>query len=147
MAALVFGMVPVWSLWKDDARGVLKQALSKQALSGALPIAGKLRTKTALVALEFALTIVLLIGAGLLIKSLWRLNALPEGFHPDRIVTMQIRFSGPAYREEGARRAHAAEVLRRVSTVPGVRAAAVTTNADFSLRLVREGDPFPPTAG
>ena len=40
MAALVFGMVPVWSLWKDDARGVLKQALS-----GALPIAGKLRTE------------------------------------------------------------------------------------------------------
>jgi putative ABC transport system permease protein len=143
VAALVFGMVPVWSLWKDDARGVLKQALSKQALSGALPIAGKLRTKTALVALEFALTIVLLIGAGLLIKSLWRLNALPEGFHPDRIVTMQIQFSGPAYRED-ARRAHAAEVLRRVSTVPGVRAVAVTTNADFSLRLVREGDPFPP---
>ena len=86
-----------------------------------MPIAGKLRTKTALVALEFALTIVLLIGAGLLIKSMWRLNALPEGFHADRIVKMQIQFSGPGY-GEGARRAHAAEVLRRVSTVPGVRA-------------------------
>ena len=140
VAALVFGMVPVWSLWKDDARGVLKQALY-----GALPIAGKLRTKTALVALEFALTIVLLIGAGLLIKSLWRLNAFPDGFHPDRIVTMDVRFFGPAYREEGARRAHAAEALRRVSTVPGVRAAAVTTNADskgiedggYSARAIR----------
>ena len=142
MAALVFGSVPVWSLWKDDARGVLKQALH-----GALPIAGKLRTKTALVALEFALTIVLLIGAGLLIKSLWRLNALPDGFHPDRIVTMDVRFFGPAYREEGARRAHAAEVLRRVSTVPGVRAAAVTTNADSATALIREGDPFPPRPG
>jgi putative ABC transport system permease protein len=132
-------MGPVWSLWKDDARGVLKQALY-----GALPIAGKLRTKTALVAFEFALTIMLLIGAGLLIKSLWRLNTLPEDFHPDRIVTMQIRFSGPAFREERARRAHVAEVLRRVSTVPGVRAAAVTTNADASIRLFREGDRFPP---
>ena len=71
-----------------------------------------------LVALEFALTIVLLIGAGLLIKSLWRLSALPDGFNPDRIVTMDVRFFGPAYREEDARRAHAAEVLRRVSTVP-----------------------------
>ena len=140
VAALVFGMVPVWSLWKDDARGVLKQALY-----GALPIAGKLRTKTTLVALEFALTIVLLIGAGLLIKSLWRLTAFPEGFYPDRIVTMDIRFFGPAYREEGARRAHAAEALRRVSTVPGVRAAAVTTNADSRFGLFREGDPFPPS--
>jgi putative ABC transport system permease protein len=139
VAALVFGMVPVWSLWKDDARGVLKQALS-----GALPITGKLRTKTALVALEFALTIVLLIGAGLLIKSLWRLTALPEGFHPDRIVTMEVRFFGPAYRDEGARREHVAEALRRVSSVPGVRAAAVTTTAGFNLRLTREGDPFPP---
>ena len=138
-AALVFGMVPVWSLWRDDAHGVLKQALS-----GALPIAGNLRTKTALVGLEFALTIVLLIGAGLLIKSLWRLNAFPEGFHPDRIVTMQIRYYGPAYREDVARRAHAAEVLRRVSTVPGVRVAAMTTNADSSMRLFREVDRFPP---
>jgi putative ABC transport system permease protein len=144
VAALVFGMVPVWSLWKDDARGVLKQALSRQAQSGALPIARKLRTKSTLVALEFALTIVLLVGAGLLIKSLWRLTALPDGFHPDRIITMEVRFYGPAYREPGARRAHVAEALRRVSAVPGVGAAAVTTNAGFTVRLNREGDPFPP---
>jgi putative ABC transport system permease protein len=140
VAALIFGMAPVWSLWRHDAGGVLKQALT-----GTLPIAGKLRTRTTLVTLEFALTIVLLVGAGLLIKSLWRLNALPDGFHPDRIVTMDVRFFGPAYREEGARRAHAAEALRRVSTVPGVRAAAVTTNADSRRSLIREGDSFPPT--
>ena len=140
VAALVFGMVPVLSLLKDDARGVLKQALT-----GALPFAGKLRTKTTLVALEFALTIVLLIGAGLLIKSLWRLTALPEGFHPDRIVTMDVRYFGRAYQDEGARRAHAAETLRRVSAVPGVRAAALTTNADSGTRLIREGDSFPPS--
>jgi putative ABC transport system permease protein len=138
-AVLIFGMGPLWSLWKDDARGVLKQALY-----GALPIAGKLRTKTALVAFECALTIMLLIGAGLLIKSLWRLNALPEGLHPDRIVTMQIEFVGPAYRQEGARRAYAAEVLRRAAIAPGVSAAAITTNANSKMRLLREGDPFPP---
>jgi putative ABC transport system permease protein len=139
VATLAFGLVPVWSLWKDDARGVLKQALY-----GTLPIGGRLRTRATLVALEFALTIGLLVGAGLLIKSLWRLTALPEGFHPDRIVTMEVRFYGPAWREEGARRAHVAEALRRVSAVPGVRAAAVTTNAGFSMRLTREGEPFPP---
>jgi len=138
-AALLFGMGPVWSLWKDDARGVLKQGLV-----GALPIAGKLRAKSALVAFEFALTITLLTGAGLLIKSLWRLNALPEDFHPDQIVTMRVQYSGPAYRQESARRAHAAEVLRRISSAPGVRAAAITTNADASIRLFRERDPFPP---
>jgi putative ABC transport system permease protein len=140
VAAVIFGMAPVWSLWKADVVGVLKGAVS-----GALPIAGRFRTKTALVALEFAMTIVLMIGAGLLIKSLWRLNALPDGFHPDRIVTMDVRFFGPAYREEEARRAHAAEALRRLSTVPGVRAAAVTTNADSRTRLIREGESFPPT--
>ena len=138
VAALVFGMVPVWSLWKDDARGVLKQVLT-----GASPTTGKLRTKVTLVALEFALTIVLLIAAGLLIKSLWRLTLLPEDFQPDRIVTMGIRLTGPAYREESARRAHVAEVLQRVSAVPGVRAAAMTTNADSYIGLVREGEPLP----
>ena len=92
------------------------------------------------------MTIVLLIGAGLLIKSLWRLTAFPDGFYPgsDR-HDGRFGSSGPAYREEGARRAHAAEALRRVSTVPGVRAAAVTTNADSRTRLIREGDSFPPT--
>ena len=142
VAAVVFGMVPVWSLWKDDGRGLLKQTLY-----GALPIAGRLRTKTALVALEFALTIVLLIGAGLLIKSLWRLTAFPEGFHPDRIVTMDIRFFAPAYREDGSRYAHAAETLRRVSILPGVHTAAVTTNGSSGFGLFREGDPFPPLRG
>jgi len=139
VAALVFGMVPVWSLWKDDARGVLKQALY-----GVLPIGGRLRTRATLVALEFALTIVLLVGAGLLIKSLWRLTALPDGFYPDRIVTMEMRFFGMAWQDVVMRRAHVAETLRRVSAVPGVRAAAVTTNAGFRMRLMREGDPFPP---
>ncbi|HZM94236.1 MAG TPA: ABC transporter permease [Vicinamibacterales bacterium] len=139
VAALVFGMVPVWSLWKDDARGVLKQALY-----GALPIGGRLRTRATLVALEFALTIVLLVGAGLLIKSLWRLTALPDGFHPDRVVTMEVRFFGPAWRDEVVRRAHVAEALRRVSAVPGVRAAAVTTNAGYTMRLTRDGDSSPP---
>jgi putative ABC transport system permease protein len=140
VAALVFGMVPVWSLWKDDARGVLKQVLH-----GTLPIGGRLRTRSTLVAIEFALTIVLLVGAGLLIKSLWRLTALPDGFHPDRIVTMEVRFFGMAWQDVVARRAHLVETLRRVSAVPGVRAAAVTTNAGFRMRVMREGDPFPPT--
>ena len=139
VATLVFGLVPVWSLWKDDARGVLKQALY-----GTLPIGGRLRTRSTLVALEFALTIVLLVGAGLLIKSLWRLTTLPDGFHPDRIVTMEVRFFGMAWQDVVTRRAHLVETLRRVSAVPGVRAAAITTNAGFRMRLMREGDPFPP---
>jgi putative ABC transport system permease protein len=140
-AAILFGTGPVWSLWKDDRHGVWRHALS-----GVLPIAGKLRTKSALVAVEFALTIVLLIGAGLMIKSLWRLYALPESFHPDQIVTMKLQLAGPGYREENARRAYIDEVLRRVSTAPGVLASAMTTYADASMRLFREGDPVPPTA-
>jgi putative ABC transport system permease protein len=139
VATLVFGLVPVWSLWKDDARGVLKQALY-----GALPIGGKLRTRATLVAVEFALTIVLLVGAGLLIKSLWRLTAFPDGFHPDRIVTTEVRFLGMAWQDVATRRAHLVETLRRVSAVPGVRAAAITTNGGFRMRLMREGDSFPP---
>lgn len=139
VATLVFGLVPVWSLWKDDVRGVLKQALY-----GTLPIGGRLRTRSTLVALEFALTIVLLVGAGLLIKSLWRLTALPDGFFPDRIVTMEVRFFGMAWQDVVIRRAHLVETLRRVSAVPGVRAAAVTTNGGSRMRLMRDGDPFPP---
>jgi putative ABC transport system permease protein len=57
---------------------------------------------------------------------------------------MEVQFFGPGYREEAARQAYAVEVLRRVSSVPGVRAASITTNANASLRLFREGDPFPP---
>ena len=57
------------------------------------PRAGKL-----LVAVEMALAVVLLTGAGLMIKSFWRLNAHPAGFEPERVLTMKVQFSGEQYR-------------------------------------------------
>src|SRR4029079_5586427 len=91
----------VHDLLKDSARTV------------SAPGAG-FRVRQALVAIELGLSVVLLVGAGLMVRSFWRLTAYPPGFTPDRVLTLRVQFSGPQYRVQTARRAHLDELLRRV---------------------------------
>ena len=78
-----------------------------------------------LVAAELALALVLLTGAGLMVKSFWRMNARPPGFDPERILVLQVPFSGPQYRAVAQQRRFAEEMLERVEQLPGVEAASV----------------------
>src|SRR5207244_1997395 len=82
------------------------------------------------VAAELALSVVLLIGAGLMVKSFVRLTAWPAGFAPDRVLTMRVQFSGPRYRDARNRIAYVDEMLARARTAPGVEAAGVSSNGD-----------------
>jgi putative ABC transport system permease protein len=134
MTALLFGFAPAMVLWRTSTYDVLKD--------GARTVtAGGLRARAWLVILELALTVVLLCGAGLLVKSLWRMHAYPPGFAPDRTLTMTVRFYGPASQDDNRRRAFVDEVLRRVPSLPGVEGAGVTTNGEGRMRLFIEGAP------
>jgi putative ABC transport system permease protein len=83
----------------------------------------------------------LLCGAGLLVKSIWRLQVYPAGFAPDRTLTTTVRFYGPASRDGDRRRAFVDELLRRLPSLPGVQVAGITTNAGGRMRLFIEGAP------
>ncbi len=94
----------------------------------------------ALVAIEVALTVVLLVAAGLMVKSFWHMTAYPPGFAPDRVLTMRVQFSGPRYRDPQNRRAFIDELLRRAAAAPGVEAAGVGSNGGAIMRLTIEGE-------
>src|SRR5262249_36551245 len=105
---------------------------------------GSLRVRKALVAAELALSVVLLVGAGLMVRSFWRITAYPPGFTPERVLTMRMQFSGPRYRDVANRHAYVDELLRRARNAPGVEAAAVSSNGDARMRLDIEGAPDVP---
>jgi putative ABC transport system permease protein len=137
--ALVFGFAPAIGLWRASVHDLLKDSARTVSASGA-----GLRVRQALVAIELALSVVLLIGAGLMIRSFWRITAYPPGFTPDRVLTLRVQFSGPQYREQTARRAHLDELLRRVQSAPGVEAAGLNSGGDASMLLAVEGAPDMP---
>ena len=106
----VFTFVPAIAIWKTDVFERLKE--------GARSASSNVRTvhvRSALVAIEVALTVVLLVAAGLMVKSFWSMTAYPAGFDPDRILTMRIQFSGPRYGEPQNRRAYIDELVARVA--------------------------------
>ncbi len=120
VTGVLFGLGPAISLGRTNLHDALK--VDARTSSAA---AGGLRGRGWLVALQLALAIVLLTGAGLMLKSFWRMNAKPPGFAPESILVMRVSLSGPQYRNWPPQEAYLHELLRRVNTVPGVRAVGI----------------------
>ena len=139
ITALAFGVGPALALGRVNPQRALNHGVRSYSSVSLTPRAGKL-----LVAVEIALAVVLLTGAGLMIKSFWRLNAHPAGFEPERVLTMRVQFSGPAYDEASRRQAYIEEFLRRVGSVPGVSAAGISTHGDARTVAIVEGAPVLP---
>lgn len=96
-------------------------------------------TRSALVVAEVALTLVLLVGAGLLIRSVGRLFDLDAGFDPGGRVVMQIQGAGPGFETDESTHAFFADVLRAVVAVPGVTRAALSSQLPLSGDADRYG--------
>jgi putative ABC transport system permease protein len=122
----MFGIAPAIFLRGSKPFEVLKQGgRTTSAGSAGLPL------RRLLVAAELALALVLLTGTGLMVKSFWCMNARPPGFDPERILTLQVHFSGPQYRAVAQRRMFAEEMMERVEQLPGVEAASVLAQAEL----------------
>jgi putative ABC transport system permease protein len=134
--ALLCGGAPAIALWRTNTYEVLKDGART-----ATATSGSLRMRTVLVAAELALTVVLLCGAGLLVKSVWRMREYPAGFAPDRTLTMTVEFSGPEWENDKRRIAYGDEVLRRVPSTPGVEAAGITSSGSGRMTLFIDGAP------
>ena len=81
---------------------------------------------------ETALAVVLLIGAGLLIKSFARLQDVSPGFSTDNVLTAQVALPAIRYPDPPARAAFWQRLLDRASTIPGVTSAGLTSNVPFN---------------
>jgi putative ABC transport system permease protein len=114
------GLVPAWRTSQTHPNEALKQGLGRTDASAA-----GLGTRRTLVVVEVALSLVLLVGAGLLIRTLWNLRTVSPGFEPQQVLTMTVGVAANDFTNEEQQSAFYSEVLRRVRALPGVEAAGL----------------------
>jgi putative ABC transport system permease protein len=134
-SGLLSGLGPAIPLWRADVHDLLKAGGS--ATPGG---SHRLRGRGVLVAAELGLAIVLLTGAGLMLKSLWRMNRRPAGFAPENILAMRITLSGPRYASWPQQQAYTEEMLDHLQALPGVLAAGIDAGALNTTVHVGNGD-------
>ncbi len=115
---LLFGLFPAWQARKVDVNTALKENASKGGTAR-----GRLRG--ALVVAEVALSLVLLVGAGLLIRTFANLVGVVPGFDPHNVLTFQVALNGERYDTTDEAAALYRDALERIGHLPGVEAAAV----------------------
>ncbi len=139
LTTCLFGIAPALRLWTLDPHDAL-HSTTRSTSSGAATV----RTRRILVVAEVALALVLLIGAGLLLKSAWRMTAHPPGFEPHRVLTAKIEFSGPRYADSRQSIQFADALLDRLRAHPGVEAASISTHGYMLSQALRvDGEPVP----
>ena len=120
-ASFLFGLVPAIQASRFDLNHVLKQGGGR----GGTGAGGGLRG--ALVVAEIAISIVLLVGAGLLIRTFSALTSVPLGFNPERLLVVQANLAASTIEQSQRVLAVYDEALRQVSAIPGVVATAGNT--------------------
>lgn len=127
VTGLVFGLVPALAV----TRGHMGTLLKEDSARGS---AGKRTglTRATLVIAETALALVLLVGAGLLIKSFARLRDVNPGFSTDHVLTAQLSLPATRYPDAAARRAFWTRLVGGVRALPGVTAVGLTSNVPFN---------------
>ena len=127
LTGILFGLAPAVSVTRSDLAEGLKEGA--QAASPGMR-RGWLRG--ALAVSELSLALVLLIGAGLLINSFYRILQVNPGFVPERVLTMDLSLTDTRYPAPQQKSEFFSEVLRRVESLPGVRSAALADSLPLS---------------
>ena len=123
---ILFGVAPMWRAIKVDLNTSLKAGGRSGQSDGGLKVK-RHRLRGLLVVAELALSLMLVIGAGLLVRSFVRLQSVPPGFTTDRVLTMQVAANGPKYRQDKAVVQFYQEIESRIARLPGVKAEGVVS--------------------
>jgi predicted permease len=140
LASLLFGLAPAFHTTSLDIRSVLAE--SGRGNSGPC----RRRTRGMLVAAEVALSLVLLVGAGLLMRSLQYLNGLTPGFDPNHLIAAEASLQDARYQTAAAVTGLYHRSLERIRRIPGVRSAAVALTLPYQrplnngMRTIEGGD-------
>ncbi len=124
LIGLVVGLIPALQSARSNLHLGLQQSSARAA-------GGQQRTRHALVVAEVALALVLLVGAGLLMRSMQQLFAISPGFEPTQLLTMQVQVSAQRFSKEATDQFFTAS-LAAVRQIPGVIAAAFTNQLPMS---------------
>jgi putative ABC transport system permease protein len=116
--SIVFGLAPALRAMRVDLADSLKDGSQSASSGGA-----RQRFRNALVVAEMALAVVLLIGAGLMLRSVWSLQAVPLGFEPSNVLTMRVALPQSGYGSPERVVVFFQQLLGKVRALPGVRSA------------------------
>ena len=123
---LLFGLWPAWQASRTDA-GLALRLGDRSGHSGRQPL------RAALIVTEIALAVVLLAGAGLLLRSFAQLLATDPGFRTERILTARLNLPPARYDKPGATSNFAQQLTAQIATLPGVNAAAAVSHPPLSF--------------
>jgi putative ABC transport system permease protein len=141
LSGLLFGLAPAWQLSRPSLTSVLKDGGPQSTLSSH-------RLRSLLVISEVALSLMLLITAGLLIRSFLQLVKTDAGFNPENLLTMNLVLPAAKYKEESQRASFYSDLVHRVEALPGVSSAAIVNHlplggSNSSTSFLIEGQPAP----
>jgi putative ABC transport system permease protein len=142
LTGVIFGLVPAMQSSRVNLNETLKEG-------GRGTTGGHHRVRAGLVVTEVALALVLLIGAGLLIRSFYRLQQVNPGFNSSNALAVTVSLPGRKYQQPEQRAAFFTQLIEKVSTLPGVAAVGASQTlpiqGDYLLGFIIQGrPPFPP---
>ncbi len=121
LTGLIFGLVPAWSA----SRAAVNTGL-KEGGRGASSSRSQQRLRNAFVVGELAVALVLLVGAGLLVKTFWKLRNVEPGFNPNHLLTMRVELPETRYKEVEPQTRFRAQALANINSLPGTQGAMVS---------------------
>jgi putative ABC transport system permease protein len=130
LTGVLFGLAPALQFSRPDVHYALKEgaAVSSRGFRFRL----RRGTQSLLVIGEVALALVLLVGAGLMIRSLWRLQQIEPGFQPDRLLTLQLEFPASRYQDSAQVMSFVTRLNERVAALPGVESISLADSLPLS---------------
>jgi len=143
LTGIVFGLAPAWQASKMEAQSALKEG----GRTGAG--ATRHRLRDVLVVTEIALALMLLVGAGLMIRSVWRLLDVNPGFHTENLLTMRISLPEAKYEEAARTENFYRQLDSRLEALPGVKGVGmvnvVPLQGGFTTAFYPAAHPKPPS--
>ncbi len=127
LTGLIFGLVPALSASKPNLNEMLKDAGRGSTEGGRRQV-----VRNALVVIEVAISLVLLVGAGLVMRSFLGLQKVDPGFNPENALTVSISLTERKYSEQDRQAAFYSRLIERVSNLPGVQTAGAASAVPFS---------------
>jgi predicted permease len=131
LTGIVFGLAPAWRAAKVDLNTALKAGGRNTQADGGFSTSRR-RLRSLLVVSEVALSLMLLIGAGLLVRSFARLQKVSPGFNADHVISMRLGASGRQFQNRETAVQFYRQIGERISSVPGVTARGAVSSLPFT---------------